>query len=95
LGVGPVFTSETKAFHDLPGLALVETAAALTNLPWFAIGGINEASLDRVFEAGATRIAVFSAIVRADRPRAAARALRQRLDAHAESSTSPAGNPLG
>jgi thiamine-phosphate pyrophosphorylase len=95
LGVGPVFTSETKAFHDLPGLALVETAAALTNLPWFAIGGINEASLDRVFEAGATRIAVSSAIVRADRPRAAARALRQRLDAHAESSTSPAGNPLG
>ncbi|WP_422930169.1 thiamine phosphate synthase [Singulisphaera sp. PoT] len=81
IGVGPVFSSTTKDFSDLAGLAYVRTAAETTNLPWFAIGGITEENVDRVLEAGATRIAVSSAIVRAESPKAAAAALRARLDA--------------
>ncbi len=81
LGVGPVFPSTTKDFSDFAGLAFVRLAAETTTLPWFAIGGITEENVDRVLEAGATRIAVSSAIVRAERPRQAARALRSRLDA--------------
>jgi thiamine-phosphate pyrophosphorylase len=81
LGVGPVFSSPTKDFAEpeLAGLAFVGIASETTGLPWFAIGGINENNLDRVLEAGATRIAVSSAVVRADSPRRATHRLKARL----------------
>jgi thiamine-phosphate pyrophosphorylase len=81
LGVGPVFSSPTKEFAEpeLAGLAFVGLASEATALPWFAIGGINEQNLDRVLEAGATRIAVSSAVVRADSPRRATQRLKARL----------------
>ncbi len=81
LGVGPVFSSPTKLFAEpeLAGLALVRLAAESTTLPWFAIGGINEANLDRVLEAGATRVAVSAAVIRATRPRRAVESLKRRL----------------
>jgi thiamine-phosphate pyrophosphorylase len=71
LGVGPVFPSPTKEFSEpeLAGLAFVRFAAETTSLPWFAIGGINEENLERVLEAGATRVAVSGAVVHAGRPR--------------------------
>ena len=56
------------------------TAAETTTLPWFAIGGITEANIDDVLEAGATRVAVSSGVVRAERPRRAAAILRARMD---------------
>lgn len=80
VGVGPVFVSVTKDFSDLAGLAFVRHAAETTNLPWFAIGGITYQNVERVLEAGASRIAVSAAIVRADRPRQAAAELRAILD---------------
>ncbi len=83
LGVGPVFPSATKDFAEpeLAGLGHVRTVAESTKLPWFAIGGIDESNVGRVLEAGATRIAVGAAVVKAERPRAAAAALREALDA--------------
>lgn len=81
LGVGPVFPSATKDFTELAGLAFVRLAAESTTVPWFAIGGVSDANVDRVLEAGATRIAVSSSVVRAERPRQAAAALRARLNA--------------
>ncbi len=81
LGVGPIFASQTKDFDNLAGLAHVRAATELTNLPWFAIGGINAENLDDVLSAGASRIAVSSSITRAASPRLAASALRSRLDA--------------
>jgi thiamine-phosphate pyrophosphorylase len=80
LGVGPVFSSATKDFADLAGPAFVRHAAETTTLPWFAIGGITAENVDQVLEAGATRIAVSAAVVRAEQPREAAAALRRRLD---------------
>ena len=81
LGVGPVFPSPTKEFSEpeLAGLGFIQLASEMTNLPWFAIGGINESNVDRVIEAGATRIAVSAAVVRADSPRRATRRLKARL----------------
>lgn len=81
LGVGPVFPSGTKDFSELAGLAFVGLASETTTLPWFAIGGITEANVEQVLQAGATRIAVSSGIVQAERPRQAAAALRARLEA--------------
>jgi thiamine-phosphate pyrophosphorylase len=80
LGVGPVFPSATKDFADLAGLAYVRHAAETTTLPWFAIGGITAENVEDVLAAGATRIAVSAAVVRAEQPREAAAALRRRLD---------------
>jgi thiamine-phosphate pyrophosphorylase len=80
LGVGPVFPTDTKDFADLAGLAFVRQAAEMSTLPWFAIGGITEETIDEVLEAGAQRIAVSGAILKADSPRQAAAALRARLD---------------
>ncbi len=82
LGVGPVFPSATKEFSEpeLAGLAFVQAAAETTNLPWFAIGGITEENVQRVLDAGATRIAVSAAVVKADRPRRAAARLKARLE---------------
>lgn len=82
LGVGPVFPSFTKEFQEpeLAGLLYVQQAAETTNLPWFAIGGITERNVSRVIEAGASRIAVSSAVVRAEKPRAATARLKAMLD---------------
>ena len=82
LGVGPVFPSATKEFSEpeLAGLAFVQTAAETTRLPWFAIGGISEQNVQRVLDAGASRIAVSAAVVKADRPRRAAARLKAILN---------------
>lgn len=82
LGVGPVFPSPTKEFSEpeLAGLSFVSLAAETTALPWFAIGGIHAENVERVVEAGATRVAVSSAVVRAQSPRRAAARLKARLE---------------
>ena len=81
LGVGPVFASETKAFDNFAGLEFVHHASETTTLPWFAIGGINEATIDDAIAAGARRVAVSAAIVKAQYPRQAAARLKAKLDA--------------
>lgn len=81
LGVGPVFASRTKGFDDLAGPGLVRHAADATNLPWFAIGGIDETTIGEAIAAGARRAAVAAAVVRAEVPRDAAAALKAKLDA--------------
>ena len=79
--VGPVFATPTKLGRPAAGLKLISHAAALgTERPWFAIGGIEEANLGSVMDAGGRRIVVVRAITEApDPPKAAAR-LRARLD---------------
>jgi thiamine-phosphate pyrophosphorylase len=57
----------------------VRYAAGHAELPWFAIGGVDPASVAAVVDAGATRIAVVRAITDADDPEAAAAALRAAL----------------
>lgn len=80
LGVGPVFSSPTKRFTDLAGLAFVRIAAETASLPWFAIGGITVENIEEVLQAGAERVAVSSSVVLAPSPRKAAASLRGRLD---------------
>jgi len=77
---GPCWPTPTKEGRPAPGLDLVRTTAAAAHArPWFAIGGIDDARLDEVLAAGATRVVVVRAITEADDPEAAARRLRTRL----------------
>ena len=64
LGVGPVFPSADQGILRARacGAGLRSPAAETTSLPWFAIGGITEDNVDRVLEAGATRVAVSGAV---------------------------------
>jgi len=78
--VGPCFMTPTKPGRPAAGLELVRYAAEQhTTLPWFAIGGINEANLDEVIAAGATRVVVVRALTEATDPISAAEILKKRL----------------
>jgi thiamine-phosphate pyrophosphorylase len=79
IAVGPVYATPTKEGRPAVGLELVRYAAANATLPWFAIGGIDASNVADVVAAGATRVAVVRAIVEADDPEGAARALRSAL----------------
>jgi thiamine-phosphate pyrophosphorylase len=79
IGVGPVFSTPTKAGRPPVGLELVRYASARAPVPWFAIGGIDSSNAADVVAAGATRLAVVRAIGEASDPERAARELRDAL----------------
>jgi thiamine-phosphate pyrophosphorylase len=82
VAVGPVHATPTKPGRPAAGIAYVEHAARVRPAtPWFAIGGIDAATLPAVVAAGARRIVVVRAITEATDPEAAARALRDGLEA--------------
>ena len=76
LCVGPVFATPTKPDYPAVGLDLVRHAAAAVDRPWFAIGGIDGATVRDVVAAGAARVVVVRAIRDAPDPRAASAGLR-------------------
>jgi thiamine-phosphate pyrophosphorylase len=80
IGVGPVFASKTKDFSSLAGLEFVRQVAGEIKLPWFAIGGIDEDNIERLIAAGATHVAVSSAICGSQQPGDVTANLRARLE---------------
>jgi thiamine-phosphate pyrophosphorylase len=82
IGVGPIHETPTKPGRPAVGLDLLRHAAANSPVPFFAIGGIDAGNLQEALDAGATRVCVLRAIADAADPELAARALRERLDAH-------------
>ena len=81
IAVGPVYETPTKPGRPAAGLDLIAEAAQRVDVPWFAIGGIDESTLPAVLEAGARRIVVVRAITESRDPPAAAARLRALLDA--------------
>lgn len=78
--VGPVHATPTKPGRPATGLDPVRLTARTEPRPWFAIGGIDDATLPAVLEAGARRIVVVRAVTEASDPGAAASRLRRALD---------------
>lgn len=68
IGVGPIYSTPTKAGKAATGLEYIRYAIAHCPIPWFAIGGIDLNNLNEVLEAGASRIAVVRAIMQAEQP---------------------------
>ncbi len=80
LGVGPIYATASKADAGQPqGTALLRELAAQHTLPLIAIGGIHAENAAEVIQAGATGIAVISAVVSAPDITAATHDLRQIL----------------
>jgi len=80
LAVGPVHATPTKPGRPAAGLDYVAYAARTVAKPWFAIGGLDPATLPGAVEHGARRAVVVRAITDASDPEAAARALRAALE---------------
>lgn len=81
IGVSPVFSTATKLDTIQPlGLAGLRQIRAAVRIPLVAIGGIHCGNAGEVMHAGANGLAVVSAIIAADSPRAAATAIRKEVD---------------
>jgi thiamine-phosphate diphosphorylase len=82
LGVGPIYATRGKADAGPPtGPELVRELATHHPTPLVAIGGITEANASEVIHAGAVGVAVITAVVAADDIAAAARRLRDTVEA--------------
>ena len=79
IGVGPLHATGTKPGRAPVGLTLVHQVAARVHVPFFAIGGVTLENLNNVLIAGAKRIAVVSAILKAPDMAKAAAAFKERL----------------
>ena len=87
VSLGPVFATPTKPEMEPVGLDYVkqgiETLAG-TAIGHVAIGGITVDNVEDVLKAGATSIAVCSAVTEAKDPAAACRALKDKIAAFKE-----------
>ena len=75
--VGTMYATASHPGHEPAGPELIRRIAASCSLPLIGIGGINEANLGPVLEAGAQGVAVISSILAAPDPEQAARRLNQ------------------
>jgi thiamine-phosphate pyrophosphorylase len=80
LCVGPVHSTPTKPGRPATGLEIVEHAARRERdgsepRPWFAIGGIDDATLPEIVVVGATRVTVVRAITNDPDPASSVRGL--------------------
>ncbi len=80
IAVGPVFSSNVKPEYGISGPRLLEAVRPLTSLPIVAIGGITPDNVAELAAAGASCIAVCSAVIGAEDPAAAARAIVAKLN---------------
>ena len=73
--MGPCFPSGTKAFETFAPQAFLEAVVNEAELPAFAIGGIEPQRIAQLRALGLSRVAVASAVTRADDPAAAVASL--------------------
>jgi thiamine-phosphate pyrophosphorylase len=65
IGFGPIFATPTKPDYGAIGLEGIRRVHEEVELPIFCIGGININNLQRVIDAGAKRVVMVSALLRA------------------------------
>jgi thiamine-phosphate pyrophosphorylase len=73
IAIGPIFSTSTKPNAKAVGLDLIRQCQKMIKVPFFAIGGINEANIESVLSCAGKRIAVCQAICLAADMQAATR----------------------
>ncbi len=79
ISVGPINATPTLAGEPATGVALAAYAAAHSQVPVFAVGGIDASNVDQVLAAGVTRVAVLRLVATAADPERVAAELRAAL----------------
>ena len=79
ISVGPIFETDTKDAGPAVGVDMLREIAQTVSLPIVAIGGIQADTAASVVEAGASLVAVCSAVCGNPQPRAATEAIRKQL----------------
>ncbi len=78
--LGPIWATPTKPGRPHTTLGPIrELADSRPTRPWFAIGGIDDSTLEQVLAAGASRVVVVRAITEAEDPHAVTARLAARL----------------
>ncbi len=68
IGIGPIFSSETKKQLNPIGIEYLREGLSETLLPAFAIGGINSSNINKLNQINNLRIAVSNAIMNSNDP---------------------------
>ena len=80
IAISPVFETNSKSDAGPGhGLKLLSEVGYLVEIPVIGIGGINHANLHHLFDAGASGVAVISAVVSAPDICAATRAMKEQI----------------
>ena len=79
VGVGPVFATPTKPTYQPVGLELVRWASENLQIPFVAIGGIDEGNVAQVYQAGARTVAVVRAVMASKNPKQSAKNLNEAM----------------
>ncbi|MFP4053179.1 MAG: thiamine phosphate synthase [Phycisphaerae bacterium] len=79
IGIGPIYASQTKNAGEPLGPQVISEVREAIDLPFVPIGGIGLDNVREVLDAGATRVAVASSVMRTDDVKAAAAELKKML----------------
>ncbi len=63
VAIGPIYPTKTKDYEPPIGIEIIQKISEAVNIPFIAIGAITLENLDRVLNAGASRVAVCSTII--------------------------------
>ncbi len=66
IGIGPVYPTATKPEYRAIGLSVLQQLKGKIKIPYFAIGNVHKGNIKEISAAGARRIAVCRAILKAD-----------------------------
>lgn len=79
IGVGPVYKTPTKPNRDAAGLDYLKWACKNVSIPFYAIGSIDENTIDEVISVGAKRVAVVRCIMNSSDVEKSVKTLKAKL----------------
>jgi len=79
ISIGPIFYTSSKPDLKPIGLNSIRQVGEKVNIPFFAIGGIDQENVGEVIRAGAKRVAVIHAVSGAKNVRKAAQEMRKKI----------------
>ncbi len=80
IAIGPIYPTRTKDYEPLVGIKIIREISGTVNIPFIAIGAITLENIDDVLKAGASRIAVCSAIIGSKDIYSSTRQFKEKLD---------------
>ncbi|MDP6925405.1 MAG: thiamine phosphate synthase [Candidatus Scalindua sp.] len=80
IAIGPIYPTRTKDHEPSVGIEIIREISGTVNIPLIAIGAITLDNLDEVLKAGASRIAVCSAIIGSKDIYSSTRQFKEKLD---------------